>query len=161
MAESSKFKEQKIDTRASISRLPNELLLKILSHLPLKQALATSILSNTWKALCSQFLQDNHYRFAYFDDFVLISQRHQKCIHCLKRSHTSSSNRGSQCIPLLAGGTTTREAETSTRESLISSVLSKEHIVNTVEDIMEAEIHVIDVPALSDQKEEDEKLLLL
>ncbi|KAF7842095.1 putative FBD-associated F-box protein [Senna tora] len=101
MAESSKSKEQKIDTRASISRLPNELLLKILSHLPLKQTLATSILSNTWKALYSQCLQDNNYRF---DDFVLISQRRKKCIHCLKRSHTSSSNRGSQCVPLLAEG---------------------------------------------------------
>ncbi|KAF7825893.1 putative F-box domain, FBD domain, leucine-rich repeat domain, L domain-containing protein [Senna tora] len=83
---------EKIDTRASISRLPSELLLKILSHLPLRQALATSILSNTWKALCSQFLEQNNYRIAYFDDFVLISLRRQKYIRRLKHSSTSSSN---------------------------------------------------------------------
>ncbi|KAF7825134.1 F-box/FBD/LRR-repeat protein [Senna tora] len=79
MAES-KPKEQKIDTRASISRLLNELLLKILSHLPLRQALATSILSNTWKALCSKFLQDNYSCLGYYDDFVLISPCHQQSI---------------------------------------------------------------------------------
>ncbi|KAF7842094.1 uncharacterized protein G2W53_004392 [Senna tora] len=37
------------------------------------------------------------------------------------------------------------------------NVLSEEHIVNKVEDIMEVEIHVIDVPPLSDPKEQDEK----
>ncbi|KAF7825891.1 F-box/FBD/LRR-repeat protein [Senna tora] len=88
-AESSKSEAQKIDTMASISSLPNELLLKILSYLPLTQAVATSILSNTWKALCSQFLEDNYSRLAYFDDFALISPRRQKSIR-LRRSTSDS-----------------------------------------------------------------------
>ncbi|KAF7825789.1 F-box/RNI/FBD-like domain protein [Senna tora] len=57
MAESnpSKFETQKIDGEKSIDRLsslPDVLLLKILSYLPIRQAVATSILSNTWRALC-------------------------------------------------------------------------------------------------------------
>ncbi|KAF7825792.1 F-box/FBD/LRR-repeat protein [Senna tora] len=57
MAESNhtEFETQKIDGEKSIDRLsslPDVLLLKILSYLPIRQAVATNILSNTWRALC-------------------------------------------------------------------------------------------------------------